>query len=474
VGGSAGTAFLASTASPPPHPASPSPRAERSRSGSLVRCAVIVLALAPLLVGCEWFKGLFSERKDKLPGERVSALALEHRLEPDPALATAEIRLPRPVKNADWPQAGGVPSHALQHLALGGPLREVWSRSIGDGASRYGRVLSQPVVEGDRVFALDARDVVIAFDAKSGKELWRNDVKPGAERSHAFGGGLAVAGGRVFVTSGYGQVLALDATNGNEIWRQQASAPIRGAPTVADGRVFAITVENQLDALSADDGHRLWTHNGIPEPAGLLGAASPAVEGDIIIVPYTSGELFALRVENGRPLWTDSLATARPLGALATLADIRGRPVIDRGRVYAVSHSGRMVAIDLRTGDRVWEQDVGGTHSIWVAGDYLYLLANDVDLLCLLRQDGRVRWVRELPRYEDPQKKEDPVRWAGPVLAGDRLIVVASNGEALSVSPYTGKPLGRVEFPDAVFLDPIVANDTLYVLTDDAELIALK
>jgi outer membrane protein assembly factor BamB len=474
VGGSAGTAFLASTASPPPHPASPSPRAERSRSGSLVRCAVIVLALAPLLVGCEWFKGLFSERKDKLPGERVSALALEHRLEPDPALATAEIRLPRPVKNADWPQAGGVPSHALQHLALGGPLREVWSRSIGDGASRYGRVLSQPVVEGDRVFALDARDVAIAFDAKSGKELWRNDVKPGAERSHAFGGGLAVAGGRVFVTSGYGQVLALDATNGNEIWRQQASAPIRGAPTVADGRVFAITVENQLDALSADDGHRLWTHNGIPEPAGLLGAASPAVEGDIIIVPYTSGELFALRVENGRPLWTDSLATARPLGALATLADIRGRPVIDRGRVYAVSHSGRMVAIDLRTGDRVWEQDVGGTHSIWVAGDYLYLLANDVDLLCLLRQDGRVRWVRELPRYEDPQKKEDPVRWAGPVLAGDRLIVVASNGEALSVSPYTGKPLGRVEFPDAVFLDPIVANDTLYVLTDDAELIALK
>jgi outer membrane protein assembly factor BamB len=439
-----------------------------------VERAITVLALTSLLGGCTWFEGLFSERKDKLPGERISALALDHRLEPDPALANAEIRLPRPVMNADWPQAGGVPSHALQHLALDGPLSKRWSRSIGEGASRYGRVLSQPVVEGDRVFALDARDTVIAFDVQSGRELWRNDVKPGAERSHTFGGGLAATSDRVFVTTGYGQVLALEAATGNEIWRQQVTAPIRGAPTVADGRVFAITVENQLEALSADDGHRLWAHNGIPEPAGLLGAASPAVEGDIIIVPYTSGELFALRVENGRPLWTDNLATARPLGALATLADIRGRPVIDRGRVYAVSHSGRMVAIDLRTGDRAWEQDVGGTHSIWVAGDYLYVLANDVDLLCLLRQDGRVRWVRELPRYEDPQKKEDPVRWSGPVLAGDRLIVVASNGEALSVSPYTGKALGRVEFPDAVFLDPIVANDTLYVLTDEAELIALK
>ena len=133
-----------------------------------------------------------------------------------------------------------------------------------------------------------------------------------------------------------------------------------------------------------------------------------------------------------------------------------------------------MVAIDLRTGDRVWEQDIGGTHGVWVAGDYIYVLSNDVDLVCLMRRDGRVRWVRELPRYENEKKKTRPMRWAGPVLAGDRLIVIASDGEALSVSPYTGEPLGRVEFPDGVFIDPVVAGDTLYVLTDDADLIALK
>ncbi|HEX7969208.1 MAG TPA: PQQ-binding-like beta-propeller repeat protein, partial [Stellaceae bacterium] len=258
------------------------------------------------------------------------------------------------------------------------------------------------------------------------------------------------------------------------LWRQQVAAPIRGAPTVADNRVFAITVENQLDVLAADDGHRLWSHNGIPETAGLLGGAAPAVEGDIVVVPYTSGEIFALRAENGRPLWTDNLATARPLGALSTLADIRGRPVIDRGRVFALSHSGRMVAIDLRTGDRVWEQEIGGTHGPWIAGDYIYVLSNDVDLVCLTRQDGHVRWVHDLPHYEDEKKKKDPVRWAGPVLAGERLIVAASNGDGLSLSPYTGATLGRLTFPDGVFVDPVVANDTLYVLTDDADVIALR
>ena len=441
--------------------------------GLPARAVLVLLVLA--LGGCDWLGGLFEEsNKVHLKGDRISVLGLEKRLEPDPKLAETEVRLPPATANADWAQPGGNPSHAMQHLAFAGALRKAWRTGIGDGASRYGRVLSQPIVADGAVFGMDARDVVVALDAKTGRELWDNDVKPATERDHAFGGGLAAAKGRVFVTTGYGQVLALDAKTGHEQWRQQVAAPMRGAPTVADNRVFVITVENQLDVLSTEDGHLLWTHSGIPETAGLLGAASPAVDGDIVVVPYSSGEIFALRTENGRPLWTDNLATARPLGALSTLADIRGRPVIDRDRVFALSHSGRMVAIDLRTGDRVWEQEIGGTHGAWVAGDYLYVLADDVNLMCLQRADGRVRWSHDLPRYQDEKKKSDPMRWAGPVLAGDKLIVVASNGDALAVSPYTGATVGQFTLPDGVFVDPIVAGGTLYVLTDEADLIALR
>jgi outer membrane protein assembly factor BamB len=156
------------------------------------------------------------------------------------------------------------------------------------------------------------------------------------------------------------------------------------------------------------------------------------------------------------------------------LADIRSQPVIDRGRVYAISHSGRMVAIDLRSGERVWEQEIGSTNIPWVAGDFIYVLANNGSLICLTRRDGRVRWLQELPRYENVEKKRGPLQWTGPVLAGDRLIVLASNGEALSISPYTGDPLGRIEMPDGSYIAPIVADNTLYVLTNDADLVAMR
>jgi len=436
----------------------------------MARVALVLAGVLLLLTGCD----LFGDTKVPLPGERLSVLSLQRRLEPDPALAQLEVQLPRPVENSDWPQVGGYPNHVMHHLALGDDPKRIWEADAGSGDSRDGYILSPPVVAGNRVYTMDAESEVRAFDAATGRRLWAFATKPADERGSSFGGGVAFADGRLFASTGYGQVIALDAETGKEIWRHPVGAPVRGAPTVADGRVFVVTVKNTAEAIAADDGRRLWTHTGTAENAGLLGSASPAVEGDVVVVPYMSGELFALRVENGRPLWNDNLAAARRIDAVSGMADIRGLPVIDRGRVYGISHSGRMAAIDLRTGERIWEQEIGGTNMPWVAGDFIYVLGNNGDLVCLTRREGRVRWIHELPRYENVERKRGPLQWTGPVLAGDRLIVLASNGEALTVSPYTGQAIGRVEMPDGSYIAPIVAAKTLYVLTNDADLIAMR
>jgi outer membrane protein assembly factor BamB len=430
-----------------------------------------LLAATVLLGGCDMFT---SKSKLKLTGQRLSVLSLEHRLEPDPGLQQVDVRLPRPAANTDWPQAGGYPNHALHHLELSDSPKEVWRASAGEGAGRRSRITAPPIVFGGRVYAMDGVGNVRAFDAATGKRIWDFETKPKEERGETFGGGIAFAEDKIFIATGYAQVIAVDVAEGKEVWRQNIQAPAHAPPTVADGRVFIVTLDNQLEVLATDDGRRLWNNAGASEPAGLLGGAAPAVDGDVVVAAYSSGDLLAFRVENGRPLWSENLSATRRVDALSTLTDIRGRPVIDRGRVYAVSHAGRMAAVDLRTGDRVWEQEIGGTDMPWVAGDYIYVLSNDAEVVCLTRRDGRVRWVFDLPRYENIDKKRGALRWSGPVLAGDRLIAVASDGEAISLSPYTGDALGRISLPSGVYIAPIVADKTLYVLTDDADLIALR
>jgi len=440
----------------------------------LRRCAApaaMAVFATLLLGGCDWFG---DTGKPPLPGERISVLQMEGRAMPDPSLNATPVSLPPATRNDMWPQAGGYPDHAMGHLALSAAPAEVWRASIGDGSGSRLRLLSRPVVAQGKLFALDAASQLTALDEASGKRLWQVELKPADTRGSSFGGGVAYGDDYVFAATGYAEVVAVNPADGTIVWRKRIPGPARGAPTVIKGKVFAQTLDNQTFALSAKDGETLWSHTGILESAGLLGAVSTATDGSVVIAPYSSGELFALRLENGRAVWQDNLTAIRRMGALSGLADIRGMPVIDHGLVLAVSHSGRTVAIDERTGARVWDQELGGVDTPWPAGNFVFVLSNENELVALLRANGRIRWVAPLMRYEDPKDKSTAVVWTGPVLAGDRLWLTGSTGLLVGLSPVNGEIVSQIKLPDPSYLSPIVADATLFVLTDSGTVVAYR
>jgi outer membrane protein assembly factor BamB len=140
----------------------------------------------------------------------------------------------------------------------------------------------------------------------------------------------------------------------------------------------------------------------------------------------------------------------------------------------AISHSGRMIGLSLDRGARAWDIDLGGVQTPWVAGDFVFVLTNDSQLVALRRRDGLLRWVRPLQRFEDEEDQEDLIQWSGPVLASDRLIVAGSHGEAVSISPYTGEILGYIDLPNGAALPPVVAGNSLYFVTDSADLVVFR
>jgi outer membrane protein assembly factor BamB len=436
--------------------------------------AIAALVLAVALGGCDLADRYFgAPSKPPLAGERQAVLRGDSKLASDPRLANTPVEIPEAIVNESWPQPGGVASHAMQHLAVAG-IGVAWRTSLGAGASRDGRVTGTPVVAGGRVYALDAGTRLSAFDAGSGARLWSIDIEAEGSRSSAGGGGVAVAGNLLVVTSGQAQVLGIEAASGKEVWRTSLTAPLRSGPAVAGNRAFAISVDNQVHAIDLQTGVKQWSQAAITESAGLFGASSPAVEGNVVIATFSSGEIYAMRVDNGRVVWSEGLGGSLRADAISSLADVRGLPVVDRGVVYAVSHSGRMAAIDLRTGARIWEQNVGSFNTPWLAGDFLFVTTLDAEVVAMHRRDGRVRWVRALEQFADPQRKRGRIVWTGPTLVGNRLVVFNSEGQAVTLSPQSGEVMERLRLPGSVTLPPAVANRTLYLSTDAGDLVALR
>lgn len=404
---------------------------------------------------------------------RVSLMAFEQGLSVSDDLGP--VTLPTPYVNPVWPQQGAYPTHAVQHLRTDGDLEVLWRQTFGEGSSRDRRLNASPVIADGRLYMIDARGDVSAIDAEDGDRLWSVELRGPTEYDRlAFGGGLAFDDGRIYVHAGYNYLVALDATNGDEVWRTEILVPFHGAPTVADGRIFVASDDNEMLALDAETGSVLWTYQGIVETARLLTAPSPAVLGDVVVAPFASGELVALRVQNGNPIWSDSLTRSSALTALSEINDVAGSPVIVDNTVYAMSHSGALVAINLRSGERVWSQPAGGLHTPWVAGDFLFVVTSEAQVLCLDRHTGAIHWMQELALFEDPRDRKDRIAWAGPMVAGGQVFVASSHGEGVLLNAYDGEIIREYELRDDVYVAPIAANETIYLVTDEARVIALR
>ncbi len=436
---------------------------------------IAAVVCAGVLSGCsgdDWFG---EPDAPPLPGDRLSVLALENQLKPDIAADELNIVLPAPETNVDWPQAGGLSHHAMAHLQIAETLTPVWTTSIGTASADENRLLASPVIGDGRIYTVDSLGHVSAFDANNGATIWRMNLTPKADKEGVvLGGGLAYDKGRLFATTGVGELWALQTETGNFYWKATMDAPMRAAPTVYGERVFVVTADNKVTAFSARDGKKLWDYVGATEMTGLLGAASPAADNGVLVVAMRNGALAALRVESGSLLWEDTLSAGRKAMGLDSFTDIKAAPVMANGRVFAVGNADTVAAIDLRSGRRMWDKSIGGTNMPWVAGDYLFMLSNDNELVALEARSGNIAWVTQLSSWTDPEDKKGRIIWGGPILASDRLLIVGSHGYALSVSPYDGKVLGYSKLSDGATIPPVVANGTVYFLTDEADLVAYR
>lgn len=454
-------------------------RAERDgrNGGRDVRITTITAGLIGLTV-----LGACSESEVILPGERFgtrevlqdAALAEP----PEPANRAAAAALPGITRNADWAQSPVSPFARTAHPALAQSLRLVMQVGLGEGDTRRKRLNVDPVVAGGRIFTMDSEHKLSAFD-RSGNLLWERSMVPGRDAAtQAQGGGLAVADGRLYVASGFGRLTALDPATGGEIWAQRLGGTATGAPTAFGDLVYVTSGDSRAWAVEAETGRVRWQSEGVEDINNVAGAAPPALDDKFAIFAFGSGGIQAAFRQGGLRIWSADVAGGRNGVAVATIDDITGYPVIDGDTVYVGNHSGRVVALGLHSGERLWTARTGALGPVWPAGNSVYFVSDRNELVRLDAGTGEKVWKIDLPGYEPvrrPQRRRDTAYvHYGPVLAGGRLVVASSDGLLRSFNPENGALISSVEIPGGATTRPVIADGTLYVVNKSGQLLGYR
>ncbi len=440
------------------------------------RKSLALLAGAALLGAC-------ADKEVILTGERFAlrepfySVPADLAPEPaeEPAVETAFVA-PAQVSSASWTHTAGTPAHLPGHAAFSAQPGLAWSVGIGQGNTRKHRITSDPVVADGRIFTLDSRSTVAAVST-AGAKLWSRDLTPASDRQNdASGGGVAVAGSRVFATTGFGEVVALDAASGAEIWRQRLEAPATAAPTVVEGLVYVVSRDNLASAIDAENGRVRWQLPGTPDVSGMIGGAAPAVTERVAIFPMGSGELVAALRQGGVRIWGTPVSGKRRGAAYANITDITADPVIADGVIYTGNQSGRAAAIDLSSGRRIWTARDGAYGPVAVAGNSVFLISDQADLIRLDAATGREIWSNELPYFRREKARRSKAIFAhfGPVLAGNRLWVASDDGTLRAYDPETGAERATLGIPGGAASSMAVAGGTMYLISGRGQLLAFR
>jgi outer membrane protein assembly factor BamB len=417
-------------------------------------------------------------RNEALPGTRIP-------IRPDEAPAAspsraAAVAIPPAVMNADWTHRNGSAPGRLVHPALRAQPQLIWSVELGQGDAKRRRLLTGPIVAGGLIYAMDAGATLSAV-TRSGQVAWRRSLVPAEQVPDSGpGGGMAAADGVIYATTGFGEVFALDPRTGGTIWKRTLDAPVQAPPLVYGGRVIAVQRDDIAVALDARTGETLWTVQATGG-TGLMGGASPAADGPLVIIPFSSGELLGVLGRNGTAVWGTAITGGRRALARNRINDVSGDPVIVGSTVYASNQSGRSIRLDTETGERDWTIGEGSYGPASPVGNSVFLVSDEGALVRVVAETGEIVWSRQLPEFFPARnflwRKGKPWRavpYYGPILAGGRLWVASADGWLRAFSPVDASLLASVQLPGGAAAAPAVAGGVMYVTTREGQLLAFQ
>lgn len=350
---------------------------------------------------------------------------------------------------------------------------KVWSRSIGSGVGDFYSLLS-PVVQDYVVYAADRNGTVKAMDLHNGKLLWsQNLVDKGSflKRSSAMlSGGLTVYADKLYVASEKGFVYALNSRTGELLWKKEVAGEVLSKPVVTkrEGNVIVHTSSGQLQALNMETGEIVWTSNIDVSALSLRGQSTPTIARDVALVGDDNGRLNAYLTENGQLVWQQRISNPRGKTEIDQINDIDVTPIIQNDIVYAIGYNGNLVAIDLRSGQILWQRDVGSVKDFIVHNGRIFLIDKEDRIesytvssgnrvwrqsellnrrltapvehqgyIVVGDAEGYLHWIDTLGGVFVSQKFVDGSGFLSqPIVADDLLIIQARNGKIYAISRY--------------------------------------
>ena len=410
--------------------------------------------------------GYFEKEKDNiLPGKRESVF-----ISNDKTLkkANKRVKITRPISIDSWKQQHQNVKNHLFHFESSSKLKLLKKINLGDINFKNLQYIPPPVIENNIIYYTDNDFNILAKSVKSGKIIWKRELQLEESENFSFIGGISLEGNNLFVTTGLGNIYKINKKDGKELWTKRFFMQFSRPPLVYKNKIFVISDDNQVLALNVNSGDTLWSHIGNIEEVSILGGSKPAIKDDTLVVTYSSGEIYAFNQMDGSIVWFDN-SNSGSIFSRTNVNDIQSPLTIEDDTLYVPTFSEKLLVYNLSNGKKKWDLKLSSINPMVISGEVIFILDTSGKLMCIEKKSGKLTWAVQLMMKKDGKE----IIWSGPLLSSNKLILVSSYGLVLSLSPFTGKILSKINFDENFLNNPIQVKKSIYLISKQGTLFIL-
>lgn len=415
----------------------------------------------------------------------ISVFATSHDLKIDDNLKNIAIKLPKQLKNSSWTATIAQKNQEIENLAKIFNYNDdkelildestiYWSFYSGSLSDRF---VFKPIIKDNKAFILRNNGVLVAYDLQQDKIIFKKRLFAKKFLKNYQNPKIGNFNNRIFAIAGINKIVAASEVDGAILWSKTIAAVPISTP-VSDGNlVYVSTNDNKIYAFDFNNGKLQWIQSGISRPTAIFGAADLVIYNDLLIAGYSSGEIYALNKKTGEVSWFNDLNISRAINSDFYLNDIDATPLVKDNIIYAIGNGGLMMAMNIADGKYLWKRKISGLANFWLAGDFLFVINNNNQLLAIYKKTGAIKWLKQLPHFEDDEEPETKFIYNSVIMVGDKLVISRFDGKILIASPFDGKVEKTFNIAKKIFHTPLIINDKIYIYNlgrFTASLVAIK
>ena len=369
-----------------------------------------------------------------------------------------KLALGSPKNINSWTHSGGGSSHSLGNIAFSseGKFSSHSKVKVGPRGS-----YSEPIVQNNQIFIMTPNGYVVVYNDK-GQFLWELSIVPeGIRAKNDIYGGLAINKDRLAVTSSFGELLLISISKRRVDWRYDFKRPFRSAPIFHKGYIFGVTGDDIAVSLDVK-GKLRWTKKGPQKNTKVFATVSPAALGNKVLFPFSGGSLVALNAVNGIEEWEINLENSNVGSASASLGDFASDPAVYGSTIFGVGAFGETFSAT-KSGKVLWRNNIQSSSRLIVSGNSAFYSSNNSLIGRLNAKNGKIVFLKEFTGKRW-------VKYHGPLLLQNKLLVLATDKNAYWFSPEDGRLLNKEKLGKKVSSPPIVVNKRLMFVSEDGML----